>query len=247
MSETHDMEAITKAEEEALANMYIVALNSQEDLDAHLDWIKEKSNENLDSDDECTFVRDYGSRYPFIEKGYNVKLGKSIYEEVAKRGEVKFIVKEQLARLDAGPVVSGANINVAPHAPWNLRRLSSRTPLPPNADPSLLIYEYRYRNLANPQPVNVYVQLEVELVSARTSLVGNADVNGHGTHVAGIIGGNQVGVAARNVNIISVKVMGLSTIGSVLSGITWAVGDALASGNPAIINMSLGFDPQLTE
>lgn len=68
---------------------------------------------------------------------------------------------------------------------------------------------------------------------------GNYDCNGHGTHVAGTIGGNQYGVA-KGVNLYGVKVLGCGGGGSysgVIAGVNWVTKNAES---PAVANMSLG-------
>jgi len=67
------------------------------------------------------------------------------------------------------------------------------------------------------------------------------DCYGHGTHVAGILGGTTFGVA-KNVKIVSVKVLdctGHGTTSNVVAGINWVTGNHQA-GQPAVANMSLG-------
>ncbi|MGH9009584.1 MAG: S8 family serine peptidase [Acidimicrobiia bacterium] len=67
------------------------------------------------------------------------------------------------------------------------------------------------------------------------------DCWGHGTHVAGILGGKTFGVA-KKVNIVSVKVLncsGSGTVSNVVAGINWVTGNH-AAGKPAVANMSLG-------
>ena len=66
------------------------------------------------------------------------------------------------------------------------------------------------------------------------------DCNGHGTHVAGTIGGASYGVA-KGVNIVAVRVFGCSggsTWETIIAGIDWVIAN-YASG-PAVANMSLG-------
>jgi len=70
---------------------------------------------------------------------------------------------------------------------------------------------------------------------------GTEDCYGHGTHVAGTLGGATYGVA-KNVRLISVRVLdcdGSGTWEGVLAGIDWANADHQA-GKPAVANMSLG-------
>jgi subtilisin family serine protease len=68
---------------------------------------------------------------------------------------------------------------------------------------------------------------------------GTVDCNGHGTHVAGTIGGRTNGVA-KDVRLVSVRVFDCAGSGStstVVSGIDWVASHAA---KPAVANMSLG-------
>lgn len=68
---------------------------------------------------------------------------------------------------------------------------------------------------------------------------GTQDCNGHGTHVAGTIGGTTYGVA-KQVNIYPVRVLGCDgsgTAAGVIQGIQWVASNAKL---PAVANMSLG-------
>jgi subtilisin family serine protease len=68
------------------------------------------------------------------------------------------------------------------------------------------------------------------------------DCDGHGTHVAGTVGGNTYGVA-KNVNLVSVRVLDCGGSGSwsgVIAGIDWVAADHKAKNTPAVANMSLG-------
>jgi subtilisin family serine protease len=67
------------------------------------------------------------------------------------------------------------------------------------------------------------------------------DCNGHGTHVAGTIGGSTYGVA-KSVQLVGVRVLncsGSGTTSGVIAGVNWVTGNHLA-GQPAVANMSLG-------
>jgi len=68
---------------------------------------------------------------------------------------------------------------------------------------------------------------------------GTNDCNGHGTHVAGTVGGSTWGVA-RGVSLIPVRVLdcqGSGSISGVIAGIEFVANSAL---RPAVANMSLG-------
>ncbi len=67
------------------------------------------------------------------------------------------------------------------------------------------------------------------------------DCNGHGTHVAGTVGGETYGVA-RKVNLVSVRVLGCDGRGpwsGIIAGFDWVARNAH---QPAVLNASLGGD-----
>ncbi|MFI1193971.1 S8 family peptidase [Micromonospora sp. NPDC020750] len=68
-----------------------------------------------------------------------------------------------------------------------------------------------------------------------------ADCNGHGTHVAGTVGGSTYGVA-KSVRLVAVRVLdcaGSGTTAGVIAGVNWVTSNHQA-GQPAVANMSLG-------
>ena len=65
------------------------------------------------------------------------------------------------------------------------------------------------------------------------------DCNGHGTHVAGTIGGTEYGVA-KKVDLVAVRVLdcaGAGTVEDIVDGVDWVT---LNAQKPAVANMSLG-------
>lgn len=77
--------------------------------------------------------------------------------------------------------------------------------------------------------------------------VGKVDNDGHGTHVAGTIGGTNTGVA-KEVSIVPVRVLdscGAGTTTMVLGGLNWILTDHLP-GQKAVVNMSIGFESTAT-
>ncbi|CDH58451.1 peptidase s8 s53 subtilisin kexin sedolisin [Lichtheimia corymbifera JMRC:FSU:9682] len=68
------------------------------------------------------------------------------------------------------------------------------------------------------------------------------DGGGHGTHVAGIIGGKHYGVA-KNVTLVGVQVLqpnGKGSVSNFLGGINWVVEQEKNQTRPVLINLSLG-------
>lgn len=71
---------------------------------------------------------------------------------------------------------------------------------------------------------------------------GTTDCNGHGTHVAGTVGGTTYGVA-KNVKLVPVRILGCDGSGAssnVIAGLDWILKNG---SKPAVVNMSLGGAP----
>ncbi len=68
---------------------------------------------------------------------------------------------------------------------------------------------------------------------------GTTDCNGHGTHVAGTVGGTTYGVA-KSVKLVPVRILGCDGSGAssnVIAGLDWILKNG---SKPAVVNMSLG-------
>jgi aqualysin 1 len=126
--------------------------------------------------------------------------------------------------------------------PWGLDRIGQRD-LPLNQT-------YSYTTTGN--GVNAYI-IDTGIRTTHTQFGGRAsrvfdsigdgqngnDCNGHGTHVAGTVGGSTYGVA-KSVRLFAVRVLSCSGSGStsgVIAGVDWVTSHRI---NPAVANMSLG-------
>ncbi|WP_027644718.1 S8 family peptidase [Salinispora oceanensis] len=123
---------------------------------------------------------------------------------------------------------------------WGLDRVDQRD-LP-------LDNSYTYPNTAS--DVTVYI-LDTGIRTTHQDFGGRAtwgtntadnndtDCNGHGTHVAGTVGGTAYGVA-KETSLVAVKVLNCAGTGSwagVIGGVDWVTANAV---QPAVANMSLG-------
>jgi subtilisin family serine protease len=147
----------------------------------------------------------------------------------------------RVAYVEADRTVSIATTQT--NAPWGLDRIDQRS------RPLSTTYTY----FATGAGVRAYVidtgirfnhgQFGGRAVTGFDAIDGGSadDCNGHGTHVAGTIGGSTYGVA-KGVTLVGVRVLGCNGSGStsgVIAGVNWVTGNH-QPGQPAVANMSLG-------
>jgi aqualysin 1 len=126
--------------------------------------------------------------------------------------------------------------------PWNLDRI----------DESSLPVSGTYTYTASGSGVSAYI-IDTGIRTTHTQFGGRAsvafdavgdgrkgsDCNGHGTHVAGTVGGSTYGVA-KSVHLFAVRVLdcsGSGTTSGVIAGVDWVTAHPVS---PAVANMSLG-------
>lgn len=167
-------------------------------------------------------------------KGFSGRLTAAAIEEFRRNPNVKYIEQNQVIQL----VATQAS------ATWGLDRI----------DQANLPLSTTYTYNTNGSTVTAYI-FDTGVRSDHVEFAGRVtggfssiateptpeDGNGHGTHVAGTVGGSTYGVA-KSVNIVPVKVLdatGSGTNAGVIAGLDWAVAHHTA-GVPAVGNMSLG-------
>lgn len=168
--------------------------------------------------------------YQHALNGFAVEMTAEDAERLSQDFRVKFVEEDGVVQADA----------TQSNPPWGLDRIDQRN-RPLNA-----IYTFNWTGSG----VRAYVidtgirtthsQFGTRAQNNFDAFGGSgADCNGHGTHVAGTIGGSTFGVA-KSVLLRGVRVLNCSGSGSnsgVIAGVDWV---RLNRINPAVANMSLG-------
>ncbi|GAA1476195.1 S8 family peptidase [Nocardioides aestuarii] len=173
-------------------------------------------------------------RYTTALTGFSAQMSDRAVEELRADPDVAYIEADQRVSIDA----------TQSPATWGLDRIDQRN--------RPLSNSYTYNRTGS--GVKAYVidtgvlashsQFGGRVVAGATAINdgrGASDCNGHGTHVAGTIGGSTHGVA-KSVTIVPVRVLDCNGSGStsgVIAGVDWVTSNHSA-GQPAVANMSLG-------
>ncbi|SMF10550.1 S8 family peptidase [Pseudobacteriovorax antillogorgiicola] len=170
-------------------------------------------------------------RFQKLLGGFVVKASRWDVEEIAADDEVAFVEADRIVSINA----------TQKSATWGIDRIDSRE----GRDGA---YNYNYTG----RGVHAYI-IDTGVLSSHNEFSGrmgqgyssisdgrgSEDCNGHGTHVAGTVGGSTYGVA-KEVTIHGVRVLGCNGSGSnsgVIAGVEWVAENAI---KPAVANMSLG-------
>jgi subtilisin family serine protease len=208
---------------DAIPGSYIVVLKSGSDAAAE---VPSASNR---------LVRRYGGRvltnYLATVRGFHATMTATEAARLAANPAVQFV--EQDAKVTLSATQTGPT--------WGLDRIDQRS----------LPLSSTYTS-GSAHGVTAYV-LDTGIRLSQKEFAGRArygwdfigrdakaeDCNGHGTHVAGTVGGTKYGVA-KDVNLVAVRVLdcqGSGSYSAIIDGIDWVTKNAV---KPAVANMSLG-------
>lgn len=203
----------------------------------------------------ATYGGTFSTTWGVALKGFLLNSSEAQAMAMSQDSQVAFIVQDGAIAVgtpDTDPIRMtpdpNADLNPQPNASWGLDRIDQRN-LPLND-----LYAYHNDGLG----VNAYV-IDTGILTTHYEFSGRAseiydalssegigvDCNGHGSHVAGIIGGRTFGVA-KKVQLFGVRVLDCQGTGSwsdVINGVnfvTWHRTQPAQQGYPAVANMSLG-------
>jgi subtilisin family serine protease len=168
--------------------------------------------------------------YKHALNGFSVEMSEADAEAMSQDYRVAFVEEDGIMTADATQT----------NPPWGLDRIDQRN-LPLNAT-----YNYNWTGSG----VRAYI-IDTGIRTSHTQFGGRAsnvfdafggngsDCNGHGTHVAGTVGGSTYGVAKsslpRGVRVLDCNGSGATS--GVIAGVDWVRQNFIA---PAVANMSLG-------
>lgn len=175
--------------------------------------------------------------YDTVLKGFAVYLpeaaGTVFVEAMKKNPNVLSVENDTIMKIDA---------TTQSNPDWGLDRIDQKT-LPLNS-----AYSYLQTGsgttayIVDTGILSTHQQFSGRVLSGYTAISdgnGTTDCNGHGTHVAGTVGGSTYGVA-KNVSLVPIRILGCDGSGAssnVIAGLDWILKNGK---KPAVVNMSLG-------
>ncbi|CAI4214019.1 unnamed protein product [Parascedosporium putredinis] len=224
-----------------IQDQYIITLKedlTDETATTHLAWVENVHKRSIGKRSLKGVSAEYNFGFGGF-RGYAGEFDDATIEEIRNSPEVEFVEPNQIMTYQA--------VASQEQAEWGLGTLSSRTP-----GSRLYNYDSSAGKGGFAYIIDTGLYVEHSEFEGRTELGKNVleadgkpfvDTDGHGSHVAGTIGGKTFGVA-KEATLVSVKIMhnGITDSSNVLTGLEWAAADIVEKGRvgKAAINMSIG-------
>lgn len=209
-----------------IKNQYIVILNKDAgpSKDFAQNIVKQHAGKVLQS-------------YDTVLKGFAIYLpdtaGAAFIEAMKKNPHVLSVESDTIVNIDA---------TTQSNPDWGLDRIDQKA-LPLNSTYSYLqTGSGTTAYIVDTGILSSHQEFSGRVLSGYTAISdgnGTTDCNGHGTHVAGTVGGTTYGVA-KSVNLVPIRILGCDGSGAssnVIAGLDWILKNGK---KPAVVNMSLG-------
>ncbi len=175
--------------------------------------------------------------YDTVLKGFAIYLpdtaGAAFIEAMKKNPHVLSVESDTIVNIDA---------TTQSNPDWGLDRIDQKA-LPLNSTYSYLqTGSGTTAYIVDTGILSSHQEFSGRVLSGYTAISdgnGTTDCNGHGTHVAGTVGGTTYGVA-KSVNLVPIRILGCDGSGAssnVIAGLDWILKNGK---KPAVVNMSLG-------
>lgn len=235
-----------------LSSSYIIVLREDTDeatFESHRSWVTSMHKNRLARRDDPTLTG-WTTKYTFGKfKGYAGDFDESTIEKIRMSPEVIFLVlslcrqrltfsHKQVDFVEGNYEMTTFSVVSQSNAPsWGLPRISHSS----NSELRTYYYDSTAGTGVTAYIIDTGININHREFGGRASWGFNnadkinSDLNGHGSHVSGIVAGATFGVA-KKANLVAVKVMGKGGTGTnagIIGGIQWVVADAKKNGRSA--------------
>lgn len=175
--------------------------------------------------------------YDAVVKGFAIYLpdvaGTAFVEAMKKNPKVVSVENDTIMKVDA---------TTQSNPDWGLDRIDQKNLPLDSAYSYLQTGSGTTAYIVDTGILSTHQQFSGRVLSGYTAISdgnGTNDCHGHGTHVAGTVGGSTYGVA-KNVSLVPIRILGCDGSGAssnVIAGLDWILKNGK---KPAVVNMSLG-------
>ncbi|MDF3346597.1 S8 family peptidase [Acinetobacter pittii] len=175
--------------------------------------------------------------YDAVLKGFAIYLpdvaGTAFVEAMKKNPKVVSVENDTIMKIDA---------TTQSNPDWGLDRIDQKNLPLDSAYSYLQTGSGTTAYIVDTGILSTHQQFSGRVLSGYTAISdgnGTSDCHGHGTHVAGTVGGSTYGVA-KNVSLVPIRILGCDGSGAssnVIAGLDWILKNGK---KPAVVNMSLG-------